>query len=67
MNNSEVIVGRVEDENFSNSRPFVYTDSDGYKILGTLGGTFGGANAISESGVVVGFAEIAGGGTRAFG
>lgn len=66
VNNSEVIVGRVEDENFSNSRPFVYTDDGGYQILGTLGGTFGGANAISEGGVVVGFAEIAGGGTRAF-
>lgn len=66
VNNNEAVVGRVEDANFDNSRPFVFTDDDGYQLLGTLGGAFGTANDISESGIVVGFSEVAGGGIRGF-
>jgi len=66
INNSEVIVGRVEDADFDNSRPFVYTDSDGYQLLGTLGGSFGTATDISEDGTVVGFSERADGSVRGF-
>lgn len=66
INNNEVVVGRVEDADFDNSRPFVFTDDDGYQLLGTLGGAFGTANEISESGIVVGFSEVAGGGVRGF-
>jgi uncharacterized membrane protein len=66
INGSGAITGVAEDADFSNSRAFVYTDTDGFQVLNTLGGTFSAGRDINDDGLLVGFSETTGGKVQGF-
>jgi probable HAF family extracellular repeat protein len=61
VNNNGQVVGQTGSISlgFPNGQAFVWSASDGYSELGTLGGSYAGAYDINESGVITGHSWIA--------
>jgi len=66
INNDGVVAGVTEDEDFSNSRAFVFRDDTGFQVLNTFGGSFSAGRDVNDDGVLVGFSETAGGKVQGF-
>ena len=60
VNSNGLVVGTAYTAGFAQSRPFAWTRSGGLVDLGSLGGPYGEAVAVSDTGAVVGYSYTAG-------